>query len=61
VDPDRRRRDPASLQIVPFGSIPEPGKLEYYASLGIEEVVCNLPSAEADVVLPLLDRFAAIL
>ncbi len=53
-------RDPASLQIVPFGSIPEPGKLEYYATLGIEEVVLNLPSAPGDVVLPLLDRYAAI-
>ena len=57
---ERAGRDPASLQIVPFGSIPDPGKLEYYASLGIEEVVLNLPSAPADVVLPLLDDFAGL-
>ncbi|MGZ8764353.1 MAG: TIGR03619 family F420-dependent LLM class oxidoreductase [Acidimicrobiia bacterium] len=53
-------RDPATLRIVPFGSIPEPGKLEYYATLGVEEVVLNLPSAPADVVFPLLDRYAEL-
>ena len=57
---ERAGRDPRSLRIVPFGSIPDPGKLEYYASLGIEEVVLNLPSAPADVVLPLLDDFAGL-
>ena len=53
-------RDPSTLRIVPFGTIPNAGKLEYYASLGIEEIVLRVPSAEADVVLPLLDEYAAL-
>ncbi len=52
-------RDPAELRIVPFGTLPDAGKLEYYASLGIEEVVLRLPSAGADEVLPVLDQYAA--
>ena len=53
-------RDPQSLRIVPFGTIPDAGKLEYYASLGIEEIVLRVPSGAADTVLPLLDQFAEL-
>jgi probable F420-dependent oxidoreductase len=53
-------RDPATLRVVPFGTVPDPGKLEYYAGLGIDEVVLRLPSAPAEAVLPLLDRYAAL-
>jgi len=54
-------RDPAGLKVVLFGSLPDPGKLEYYDSIGITEVVLRVPSAPAEVVLPLLDRYAALL
>jgi probable F420-dependent oxidoreductase len=54
-------RDPAALRVVPFGTRPDPGKLEYYASLGIDEVVLRVPSAPAEVVLPLLDHAAALI
>jgi probable F420-dependent oxidoreductase len=57
---EARDRDPASLRIVPFGTMPDPGKLEYYASMGIDEVVLRVPSAPADVVLPVLDRYATL-
>ncbi len=53
-------RDPSTLEIVPVAVIPEPGKLDYYESLGITEVVFDVPSAPADVVLPILDRYAAL-
>jgi probable F420-dependent oxidoreductase len=53
-------RDPATLRIVPFGTTPDPGKLEYYASLGIDEVVLRLPSRGADDVLRRLDEFAGL-
>ena len=53
-------RDPSTLRIVPFGTIPNAGKLEYYASLGIDEIVLRVPSADADTVLPLLDEYAAL-
>jgi len=51
-------RDPAELTVLPFGVLPDPGKLEYYAGLGIEEVVAMVPSAGREVVLPLLDQYA---
>lgn len=54
-------RDPAHLRVVTFGSIPAPGKLEYYAGIGVTEVVFPLPAAPADVVLPLLDDYARLL
>jgi probable F420-dependent oxidoreductase len=57
---EARGRDPKSLRIVPFGTVPDAGKLEYYASIGIEEVVLRLPGGPRDKVLPRLDRFAAL-
>ncbi len=54
-------RDPATLQITPFGSKPEPGKIEYYASLGVTEVVFRVPPVPADEALPVLDRIVAVL
>lgn len=53
-------RDPSTLQITPFGSIPDHGKLDHFESIGVTECVFQLPSATADVVLPLLDKQAAI-
>jgi probable F420-dependent oxidoreductase len=51
-------RDPAGLEIVPFGSVPDPGKLEHFRAIGVTEVVFRVPSAPADAVLPLLDDHA---
>lgn len=53
-------RDPSELEIVPFGSHPEPGKLDYFASIGVTECVFRLPSAPRDVVLPILDEQAKL-
>jgi probable F420-dependent oxidoreductase len=53
-------RDPSTAQVIPFGSIPDHGKLDYFESLGVDECVFQLPSAPADQVLPLLDKQAAI-
>jgi probable F420-dependent oxidoreductase len=57
---EARGRDPKSLRIVPFGTVPDAGKLEYYASLGIDEVVLRLPGGDRDTVLPRLDRLAEV-
>ncbi len=54
-------RDPARLEIMPFGSIPDPGKLEHFESIGVTETIFRVPSAGADVVLPILDQWAAML
>jgi probable F420-dependent oxidoreductase len=54
-------RDPATVRVVPFGTVPDPGKLDYYASLGIDEVVLRVPTADAGTVLGVLDGFADVL
>jgi probable F420-dependent oxidoreductase len=51
-------RDPDTLRIVPMGVLPDPAKLDYYATLGVTESVLRLPSAPRDVGLPLLDDYA---
>ncbi len=53
-------RDPDELEIVPFGSIPDPGKLDHFERIGVTECVFRLPSAPRDVVLPLLDQQAEL-
>jgi probable F420-dependent oxidoreductase len=58
---ERRDRDPSTLRVVPFGTLPTPDKLAYYEEIGVTEVVLRLPSAGDDEVLPLLDRYADLL
>ena len=54
-------RDASELQIVPIGILPDPGKLDYYASLGVSEAVLRLPSAEREQLMPVLDDFTQYL
>jgi probable F420-dependent oxidoreductase len=58
---EARGRDPETLRIVPFGTLPDPGKLEYYASIGIDEVVLRLPGGDLASALPVLDEAAGLL
>ena len=51
-------RDPASLHVVPFGTVPSEGKLEHYASLGVTEVVVRIPSGTDAEMLGVLDDYA---
>ncbi|MGZ4142661.1 MAG: TIGR03619 family F420-dependent LLM class oxidoreductase [Actinomycetota bacterium] len=53
-------RDPAALQLMPFGSVPDVGKLEYFVSLGVTETVLGLQYGARDEVLRELDGFATI-
>ncbi len=53
-------RDPGTLSVIPFGTMPDRGRLEYYATLGIDEVVLRVPSAPEAEVLPVLDQAAAL-
>jgi probable F420-dependent oxidoreductase len=57
---ERAGRDPRTLRMIIYGSAPDAGKIEHYRSLGVEEVVFFLPSAGADVVLPVLDAQAKV-
>jgi probable F420-dependent oxidoreductase len=44
--------------VVPFGSLPTPGKLAHFAELGIEEVVVALEEGDEPTVMRSLDRYA---
>ncbi len=55
---ERAGRDPGTVRVVPFGTVPTPGKLEHYRSLGCDEVVLRVPSAPRDAVLAALDEYA---
>jgi probable F420-dependent oxidoreductase len=53
-------RDPATVRVIPFGTIPDPGKLDYYASIGIDEVVLRVPAGDRDAVVPVLDDYSKL-
>jgi probable F420-dependent oxidoreductase len=53
-------RDRAALQVVPFGTFPNAGKLAHYADAGATEIVAFVPSAGRDDVLPWLDKLVAV-
>jgi hypothetical protein len=54
-------RDPATFPISLFGSRPEADTLKRYRDLGVVRVVIDLPAAKADVVLPILDKWATLI
>ncbi len=58
VAAEKAGRDPAELTVIPFGTLPDQGKLDHYETLGITETVLRLPSAGRDEVLRTLDSFA---
>jgi hypothetical protein len=47
--------------VVIFAAQADPAKIDYYRSLGIRRTILDLPSANADRVLPLLDQYAKLL
>ena len=54
-------RDPDAFDVVPFGSVPDEGKFEHFASLGIDQVVVNMPDTSPDGARRFLDETAAVL
>ncbi len=64
--PDLRRaceaagRDFDALRIVPFGTLPDPGKLDYYESIGITEIVLRVHGGDEGIVLAQLDDYARL-
>ena len=47
-------------EVVPFGVLPEPGKLEYYRTLGCSETVLRLDGADREATLRQLDVLAVV-
>jgi probable F420-dependent oxidoreductase len=54
-------RDLNTLEVVPFGTVPDHGKLEHYASIGCTEVVLRIPSGPESEMLAVLDDYARFL
>lgn len=54
-------RDPADLHVMAFGTIPDPGKLEHYRSIGVTEVTLRVPGGTADAMLRVLDDYTQFL
>lgn len=54
-------RDPAALHVVPFSTMPDPGKLAHYGEIGVTEVVLRVPSGPAADMLRVLDDYERFL
>ena len=54
-------RNPDDMEIVPFGLIPSPEKLDHFEHIGVTECVFRVPSAGRDEVLVTLDEQAALI
>jgi len=56
----KRGRDSSEIRVVPCGTIPTGSKLEYFATIGIDEVVLGVEAGDVDRVLPILDEYTKI-
>jgi probable F420-dependent oxidoreductase len=54
-------RDPAALPVTIFGAPADADRLRRYRDQGVARVVVSLPSAKADQILPVLDRWAELI
>ncbi|HEX6394030.1 MAG TPA: LLM class F420-dependent oxidoreductase [Acidimicrobiales bacterium] len=53
-------RDPSGLEIVPFGSLPDHGKLDHFEEIGVTECVFRLPAAPETKVMEVLERYGKL-
>jgi probable F420-dependent oxidoreductase len=54
-------RDPVSLPITIFRVEEDLDRLRHYQDIGVARAVISVPAAKADEILPLLDRWAALI
>jgi len=54
-------RDPGSLPVTIGGAPADPEVLKRYRDLGVARVTVRLPAAQADEILPVLDRWTALM
>jgi probable F420-dependent oxidoreductase len=54
-------RDPATVPITAFGVAEDPDLLRRYRDIGVARSVVSLPSEKEDTILPVLDRWAALI
>jgi probable F420-dependent oxidoreductase len=58
---EERERDPSGIHVVPMGVVPDRGKLDHYAAIGVTEAALRLPPQSRDDVLPVLDDYVKYL
>jgi probable F420-dependent oxidoreductase len=58
---DDRGRDPGTIRVVPFGTVPTDEKLAHYQGQGVSEVVLRVPSGGTGTMLSTLDAYSAYL
>ncbi len=54
-------RDPQSLPVTIGGAPEDPELIRRYQGLGVARVTVRLPAAKADEIVPILDRWAALI
>ena len=54
-------RNPNSISISIFGAKPDRATLDELTKLGVERAIFNVPAADSDTVLPLLDKYTALI
>ena len=57
---EQKGRDPRTVSVTVFGAPADPAVLAQYRAAGVERVSFGLPPAGRDKVLPLMDRYAAV-
>jgi probable F420-dependent oxidoreductase len=55
---EEKGRDPAILDVIPFGTVANTQKLEHYRSLGVTEVILRVRSGPTEEMLTQLDALA---
>jgi probable F420-dependent oxidoreductase len=54
-------RDPKTISISIFGAKPDRATLDEFASLGVERAIFMLPPGNREVVMPLVEKYAALI
>jgi probable F420-dependent oxidoreductase len=57
---EEKGRDPATLEVIPFGTVGGAEKLEHYTSLGVSEVILRVRSGPAEEMRTRLDALAPL-
>ena len=57
---DRGERDMDTINCTVFGVGPNPEQVQNLIEIGFDRLIFGLPAAEADTVIPLLDRYAEV-
>ena len=58
---ESNERDFSEISIVPFGTVPDQGKLDYFEELGVDEVILRVPAGPREQVLETLDSYVSFL